>query len=105
MIQLIHKNRKDIETVCRELRIKRLDVFGSAASSDGNFDPASSDIDFIVEFADPESPPGLLCRYLELAEQLEGILGKKVDVITPQSIRNPYFRKSIDESREAVYAA
>ena len=103
MIDLIRKNQTEIENICRKLKIRRLEVFGSAAS--GGFKPLESDIDLIVEFEDPDAPPGLLSRYLELAEKLESVLGKKVDIITPQSIRNPYFRKSIDESREDVYAA
>ena len=101
MIELIRRHRQQIAEICRRHRIRRLEVFGSAAT--GDFDPASSDIDFIAEFADTDARPGLLSRYLSLAEQLEGILGRKVDLLTPSSIRNIYFRKTVDASRELVY--
>ncbi len=103
MINLIREYQLQIAGICQSLKIQRLEVFGSAAT--GCFDPSRSDIDFIVEFNQPDAPPGLLSRYLLLAEQLEGLLGKKVDIITPNSIRNPYFRESIESSRQSVYAA
>lgn len=101
MIDLIHSHQNQIAEICRRLQIRRLEVFGSAAT--GAFDPIRSDVDFIAEFADTSAKPGLLSRYLTLAEQLEKVLGHSIDLITPPSIRNPYFRKTIDESREVVY--
>ena len=103
MINLILNHQKEIENLCNRLNVKRLEVFGSAAK--GEFDPYQSDLDFLVEFEKPEVPPGLLTRYLSLAEELEKILGKKIDLITPQSIRNPYFREAVNSNRESVYAA
>jgi predicted nucleotidyltransferase len=78
-----------------------LEVFGSAAT--GSFDPARSDVDFIVDFDDEAAPPGLLLRYLALAERLEQVVGCRVDLMTNQSIRNPYFRQTVDDSREMIY--
>jgi len=103
MIELIQNHQEQIASVCRRLDIHRLDVFGSAAT--GQFDAQTSDVDFIAEFDDASPSGGLLDRYLELAAQLEALLGTAVDIITPRSIRNPYFKESIDASRENVYAA
>ncbi len=103
MIDLLREHQKQIEMICRRLQIRRLDVFGTAAT--GDFDPKESDIDFLVEFEHSESSSGLLSRYLALAEELEQLLGIKIDLITPQSIRNPYFREKVDSCREEVYAA
>jgi len=102
MIKLIEDNQAQIVSICQRLGIARLDVFGSAARDD--FDDAKSDIDFVVEFDLPGSG-GLLARYLELAEQLEGVLGRTVDLVTSDSIRNPYFAEGVRASREVVYAA
>jgi predicted nucleotidyltransferase len=103
MIDLVQSHRVQIAAVCRRLGIHRLDVFGSAAT--GQFDAQTSDVDFIAEFDDPSPSGGLLDRYLELATQLEDLLGTAVDIITPRSLRNPYFTKSVNASRETVYAA
>jgi len=103
MIDLVQSHQVQIAAVCRRLGIHRLDVFGSAAT--GRFDAQTSDVDFIVEFDDTSPSGGLLDRYLELAAQLEAMLGTAVDIITPRSIRNPYFSESVNASRENVYAA
>ena len=101
MIELIRNHHKQIAEICRKHHIRRLEVFGSAAT--GDFDPVCSDIDFIAEFAETDAKPGLLSRYLSLAEQLEATLGRKVDLLTPPCIRNIHFRKTVDASRELVY--
>lgn len=103
MIELIQSHHAEIVDICRCQGIRRLDVFGSAAT--GRFDANTSDIDFIAEFDDQSPAGGLLDRYLELATRLEALLGMAVDIITPRSIRNPYFRDSVNAARENVYAA
>ena len=99
MIALIENKRDEIAALCRKYRIKRLDVFGSAAT--GEFDPKTSDIDFLVDLGGYE--PGVSDRYLDFANALEKLLGYDVDLVTENSIRNPYFRRSVDRSRESVY--
>ncbi len=103
MIELIQSHQTQIASICRALGIQRLDVFGSAAT--GGFDAKSSDLDFIAEFEEQSASGGLLSRYLELATKLEDLLGTAVDIITPRSMRNPYFSESVNASRETVYAA
>ena len=101
MIELLKKCREPIAEACRDLHVRRLDVFGSAAT--GRFDPGRSDIDFIVEFAEETAQPGVLSRYLALAERLERVVGCRIDLVTTPSIRNPYFRMTVDRSREMIY--
>ncbi len=102
MIDLLQRLQPEIADICRRQGIYRLDVFGSAAT--GQFDPRTSDVDFIAEFDDSSTAGGLLDRYLELATRLEALLETPVEIITPRSIRNPYFRESVNTSRETVYA-
>lgn len=52
MISLIEEKRAELKTLCEKHRVQRLDLFGSAVS--GTFYPASSDLDFIVSFGEPE---------------------------------------------------
>jgi hypothetical protein len=62
---------------CRRHRIMRLSLFGSVTREDFGTD---SDVDVLVEF-DPDSHIGL--GFFGLAEELGGILGRRVDLITP----------------------
>jgi predicted nucleotidyltransferase len=69
-----------LQEFCRRWRITRMDVFGSALRDD--FGP-ESDLDFLVDFA-PGAAPGL--RFVHLVEELEGIVGRRVDVVTRASM-------------------
>ena len=101
MNPLIEPHLAAIRALCREYRVRRLDLFGSAATD--AFDPASSDLDFVASFADTRSP-GDAGRYLGFADALEALFGRAVDVVTERSIRNPFFRHAVETSRQSVYA-
>jgi predicted nucleotidyltransferase len=88
-----------IADLCRRVNVSRLDVFGSA--TDASFSD-ESDVDVLVRF---ERDGGLFNRYFDLKEGLEEILGRPVDVIIEDAVRNPYFRAGIERSRKNVYAA
>jgi predicted nucleotidyltransferase len=93
----INKYRNDIESLCRELSLERLDLVGSAARPDFN---EGSDVDVLVTFDGNES---LFDRYFTLKERLEAIFEREVDVIEERAIRNPYFRASIEKDRVKLY--
>lgn len=101
MISLISDNKDAIAALCRRFGIRKLDLFGSAAT--GAFESASSDIDFIVDLGGYE--PGVTRRFLQFADALEALLGHTVDLITEEQIQNPYFRYSVDQSREPIHEA
>jgi len=98
----IARHRQGISAICQRYRIRRLDVFGSAARAD-DFDAASSDADFLVEFA-PDATVGLATFFGAKAD-LEKLLGRGVDLVEPGAIRNPFVLASINRNRESVYAA
>jgi predicted nucleotidyltransferase len=101
MISLIADNLQSISVLCQQFGVRKLELFGSAAS--GCFDPATSDVDFIVDLGG--YAPGTAARYLDLIEALQQLLGRSVHLITGDSIRNPYFREAVDEQRITLYEA
>jgi predicted nucleotidyltransferase len=102
MIDFVTQKRDEIAAHCRRLDVRRLEVFGSAVS--GTFDPATSDLDFLVEFS-AHDRPGILGRYLDLAESLETLFNRRVDLVTVPSVRNPRFRAELDATKEPVYVS
>jgi len=94
--------REDISALCRLFGVKRLDLFGSAAT--GNFDPQQSDFDFMVDLGE-RSSAAYVDAYFGLQESLEKLLGRPVDLVTEQSVTNPHLRKSILHTRQLLYAA
>ena len=93
-------HRSGISVICQRYRIQRLEVFGSGARA-VDFDPASSDADFLIEFA-PGVQPGLNALYGVKAD-LEALLGRGVDLVEPSAVRNPYVLASINSNREAIF--
>ena len=77
-------------------------MFGSAARAH-DFNPATSDVEFLIEFAEGISPG--LQEFFGAKTALEHLLGRAVDLIEPGAVRNPYVLASINRNREAVYAA
>jgi uncharacterized protein len=91
-----------IELICRRYHVRRLEVFGSIAADD--FDLASSDVDFVVEFQ-PLQPGEYADVYFGLLAELRDLLGRPVDLIVDRAIQNPYFREIVDEAKVPIYAA
>lgn len=101
MNRVIDLRREEVATLCRKAGAKRLDAFGSVTRAD--FDPATSDLDFLVEFEDL-SPAKYAEAYFTLKESLETLFGRSVDLVTPRGLENPYFRDRVFAERQLVYA-
>jgi len=103
MIPVIADNRAAIEEVCRRYNVARLEVFGSA--SEGDFEPARSDVDFLIEFPSSQDLGPWLSHYFEFKNELEQLLGHSVDLVMPKAMKNPYFIREVNRTRRVVYAA
>lgn len=80
--------------ICRRHAVRRLDLFGSAAT--GAFDTARSDVDVLVEW-DADGPRRPWGGYEALRTELEALFGRPVDLIAgpPQRFTNPHFRQAV----------
>jgi len=102
MTAIVEAKRNEIAATCRRRRVRRLELFGSAASA--AFDPQTSDLDFLVEFH-PLPPGERADAYFGLLEDLQDLFQRPVDLVMLRAITNPYFRRAIEQTRELVYAA
>lgn len=84
----LREHRADLE----RLGVKSLALFGSAARGEARQD---SDVDLLVEFSRPVG----LFHFMEVKEFLEEVLGRRVDLVTPDALK-PQLREAILE--EAV---
>jgi predicted nucleotidyltransferase len=101
MTNPIDQHRREVTALCRKSDVRRLDVFGSAVRAD--FDPARSDLDFLVEFDD--MPPARYAEaYFSLKEGLEKLFGRPVDLVTGSGLANPYLRTRIANESRNVFA-
>ncbi|HEV3276021.1 MAG TPA: nucleotidyltransferase domain-containing protein [Terriglobia bacterium] len=102
MDALVQGKTNEVAEICKQRGVRRLALFGSAAA--GTFDSASSDLDFLVEFA-PQSPAQLADNYFGLQEDLERLFQLPVELAEPGPIRNPYFKRAIERTQVVLYAA
>ena len=76
-------------------------LFGSGANGDFG---ASSDVDILVSFKDIPFER-YTDNYFELHDALVVLFGRKVDLITDKSLSNPYFIRSVEATKQLLYAA
>jgi predicted nucleotidyltransferase len=96
----VARHLSDIAQLCERYGVTHLELFGSATGS--GFDSESSDFDFLVEL-DTQMPGSRALRWTELADALEKLLGRHVDLVNPRYIRNPYFMEAVNRSRAVIY--
>ncbi len=100
----LQKKRDAVANLCRQYDVSRLEIFGSGARV-ADFDPATSDLDFLVEFR-PESHIPALQQIFGFAEVLEKLFDRRTsNLVQPGAFRNPYLLADINRSREIVHAS
>ena len=90
-----------LAAACRKYQIRTLWLFGSAVH--GTFDPATSDLDFLVDLGDYE--PTVAERYGGLYMALRDLFDRDVDLVTVRSAGNAEVLDHITETRQVLYAA
>lgn len=86
--------RKELPYLENTYKVKKVGLFGSFAKGKEKID---SDIDIVIEF---KSPIGL--TFVELAEYIEKLLGRKVDVITSEGIKSIRVREVAEDIKRSV---
>jgi predicted nucleotidyltransferase len=85
--EILRKHKKELK---ERYKVKSIAIFGSYARGEQK---ETSDIDILIDYYEPIS----LLKLIELENYLSDLLGIKVDLITKNSIHNPYVKKSIEE--------
>lgn len=100
VVNLIKHKYPDFVDLCRSHKVDKMYAFGSSITD--RFNTSSSDIDLIasVDIADAGDRGEAL---LSLWDQLETFFKRKVDLLTEESVRNPYLKSSIDQTKKLIY--
>jgi predicted nucleotidyltransferase len=101
MEAIVSEHLKELRALCAEFDVQRMYIFGSAAS--GTFTEAS-DLDFLIAFKDIPVDR-YTDNYFDLHQRLESLFSRKVDLLTEPAIKNPYFAKSVNDTKQLLYAA
>jgi len=97
---LIRQNLTALEEICRSLPVEKLYIFGSGADSSLR---KESDLDFLVIFKTSLSAQDYADTYFMLHKKLSTLFNRKIDLVTEQSLSNPYFTESINSSKKLIY--
>jgi uncharacterized protein len=103
MISLIESKRGLLADLCRLYGVRRLELFGSAAT--GAFDPGRSDLDFLVEFLPQQDLGPWLRHYFAFRAELERLFGRPVDLVMAGAVKDPHFKRELERTRTPLYAA
>lgn len=100
-MKLIELNIDKIIALCKKYKVAKLWVFGSILTDHFN---ESSDVDFSVLF-DKKNIPLLdyADNYLDFLDELKTVLSREVDLITEESLSNPYFIQNLNSSKQLIY--
>ena len=104
MVSELAERQAEIATLCTRFGVQRLEVFGSAASEE-EFDPRTSDVDFIVEFRRDQDLGPWLDKYFGLRDALSKLIGYPVDLVMSSAMKNPYFIREANRTRRLLYGA
>jgi uncharacterized protein len=98
---LLKGKLNEIVKLCQEYDVKTLYVFGSVGTDQFN---DNSDMDFLISFKDI-SIEKYTDNYFEIHYKLEDLFNRKIDLLTENSLSNPYLIESIEETKQLLYAA
>ena len=101
-MHLIRRNIEQSAALCKKHKVLQLFVFGSVLTERFGRD---SDVDFTVVF-DREAldqPLAYGANYFDFKSALEELLKRDVDLVVYHSIKNPYFKRNLDRTKELVY--
>ena len=102
MTKLIEDRIQDLIELCKVHRVESFALFGSAAKDAMHED---SDLDFLVQFSDDIDVLEYADNYFSFLEKLENLTGKKVDLVSQKSLKNPILIEEIERSKVELYAA
>ena len=89
-----------IPDFCQRWKIREFSIFGSALRDDFS---ATSDVDVLVDFN-----PGVawgIDEWIAMRDELEAVFGRRVDLVSRASLRNPFRRSEILRTRKVLHAA
>ena len=89
---------ESLNAFCRKWRVWELSLFGSVLRED--FGP-KSDVDVLVSFAD--DVPWSLWDLTAMHDELSALMGRPVNLMEREGLRNPFRRHAILETRKVIY--
>lgn len=100
LAEIVEQKKDEIAALCRKHRVGALWVFGSAVT--GEWDPETSDFDFLVDMGDYSSD--YANRFFSLHRELAAVTGRNVDLASTRGLGDEqgWFRKEVEATRVII---
>jgi len=97
----LEKYGQIIKDLCKKHKVKRLYAFGSVLTDKFS---DTSDIDLMVDFESIELK-SYADNYFSLKFALENALRRPIDLLEEKAVKNPYFKKAVEQQRQLIYGS
>lgn len=101
MNKIIKSKLKELTQLCKDYQVRTLHIFGSVTTDEFS---SSSDIDLLIKFENINVEQ-YTNNYFELHYRLQALFGREIDLLTENSLSNPYFIEKIEQTKKLIYAA
>jgi uncharacterized protein len=98
-MSILEPHIKEIKRLCSAHKVKQLYAFGSVLTNKFN---TKSDVDLVVDF-DTMDISDYADNYFDFKFSLQKILNRPVDLLEEKAVKNPYFRKNLNQQRLLIY--
>ncbi|TPG44422.1 nucleotidyltransferase family protein [Flavobacterium pectinovorum] len=98
-MKLIEQNKQELNQLCVNHHVQQLYLFGSILTDQFNDE---SDIDMLIQFSTIKLED-YFDNYMDFKEKLELLFERSVDLVENQAIKNPVFRKVVDQEKQMIY--
>lgn len=99
MKPILQTRLPQIKNICGKHQVKRLWAFGSVTEESFS---EKSDVDLLVEFEDMDLMD-YADNYFDLQSAFESIFKRKIDLVTTNSLANPYFIRAVERQKVLLY--
>jgi len=101
MNKILSDKIEELKRLCNTYNVKSMYVFGSVCTEKFK---DTSDIDFLISF-DNLSIERYTDNYFDLHYKLQDLFNRKIDLLTDNSLSNPYFIKGLEQTKQLICAA
>lgn len=97
---LITDNLHRLFSLCKKYNVRKLYAFGSILTPRFN---DQSDVDILVDFNSEIGHDNYADNYFDLYYSLKALFGRDVDLVDANSVKNPYFKEELEETKYLIY--
>ena len=101
MNKILKDKITDLKDLCKVYKVRSMYAFGSVCTDNFN---ENSDVDILISF-DNLTFEQYTDNYFDLHYKLQALFNRRIDLLTENSLSNPYFIKGVEQTKQLIYAA